>query len=60
MSFNSSIQQLASGTASFGASLLIGRNSAGELTQYGTVGVLAVGATLASIYLARRIRAASG
>jgi len=60
MSFNASIQQLASGTASFGASLLIGRNSAGELTHYGTVGILAVIATLASIYLARRIRAASG
>ena len=60
MSFNASIQQLASGTASFGASLLMGRNAAGELTHYGTVGILAVGATLASIYLARRIRAAAG
>ena len=60
MSFNSSIQQFASGTASFGASLLIGRNAAGELTHYGTVGILAVTATLASIYLARRIRAAAG
>jgi len=59
MSFNSSIQQLASGTASFGASLIIGRNAAGELTHYGTVGILAAGATLASIYLARRIRAAA-
>jgi len=60
MSFNSSIQQLASGTASFGASLLISRNAAGELTHYGTVGILAVAATLASIYLARRIRTAPG
>ena len=60
MSFNSSIQQLASGTASFGASLLIGRNAVGELTHYGAVGILAVAATLASIYLARRIRAAPG
>ena len=60
ISFNSSIQQLASGAASFGASLLIGRNAAGELTHYGTVGILAVIATLASIYLARRIRAAPG
>lgn len=57
MSFNSSIQQFASGTASFGASLVIGRNPAGELTHYGTVGIFAVMATLASIYLARRIRA---
>lgn len=60
MSFNSSVQQFASGAASFGASLIIGRNAAGELTHYGTVGILAVIATLASIYLARRIRAAAG
>jgi hypothetical protein len=60
MSFNAAIQQLASGAASFGASLLIGRNSAGELTHYGTVGVVAVIATLASIYLAHRISAAPG
>ena len=59
MSFNSSIQQFASGTASFGASLLIGSNAAGELTNYGTVGILAAAATLASIWLARRIRAAA-
>ena len=59
MSFNSSIQQFASGTASFGASLLIGSDAAGELTNYGTVGILAAVATLASIWLARRIRAAA-
>ena len=59
MSFNASIQQFASGTASFGASLLIGSNAAGELTNYGTVGILAAVATLASIWLARRIRAAA-
>ena len=59
MSFNAAIQQFASGTASFGASLLMGRNAAGELTHYGAVGILAVAATLASIYLARRIRAAA-
>jgi len=55
MSFNSSIQGFAAGAASFGASLLIGKDAAGELTHYGTVGILAVIATLASIYLARRI-----
>lgn len=60
MSFNASIQQLASGAASLGASLVIGRNAGGELTQFGAVGIFAVIATLASIYLARRIRAASG
>jgi predicted MFS family arabinose efflux permease len=60
MSFNSAVQQFASGSASFCASLLIGRNATGELTHYGTVGIVAVAATLASIYLARRIRAAAG
>ena len=59
MSFNSSFQQFASGSASFGASLLIGRNAEGELTNYGLVGILAVFATLASIHLARRIRPAA-
>jgi predicted MFS family arabinose efflux permease len=58
MSFNSSIQQLASGIASFGASLIIGRAADGELTNYGIVGLLAAAATVASIYLARRIRSA--
>jgi len=55
MSFNSSIQSFASGAASFGASLMIGRDAAGELTRYGSVGLLAVVATLVSIHLARRI-----
>lgn len=55
MSFNSSIQAFASGAASFGASLIIGRDAAGELTRYGSVGLLAVFATLVSIHLARRI-----
>ena len=55
MSFNSSVQGFASGVASFGASLLMGRDAAGELTHYGSVGILAVIATLASIWLARRI-----
>jgi predicted MFS family arabinose efflux permease len=55
MSFNSSMQGFAAGAASFGASLMIGRDAAGELTHYGTVGVLAATATLISIYLARRI-----
>jgi hypothetical protein len=56
--FNAPMQQLASGAASFGASRLMGRNAAGELTHYGTVGIFTVITTLASIYLARRIRAA--
>ncbi len=59
MSFNSSIQQLASGTASFGASLVIGMNAEGELTRFGIVGIVAAMTTLASIYLARRIHTAS-
>ncbi|MCX7893180.1 MAG: MFS transporter [Burkholderiales bacterium] len=58
MSLNAAFQQAASGSAAFLASLVIGRSGAGELTHYGTVGWIAVGATAATIVLARRVRAA--
>jgi len=40
MSFNSSIQQLAAGAASFVASLVVGRSAGGELTRYWMIGIL--------------------
>jgi predicted MFS family arabinose efflux permease len=58
MSFNASIQQLAAGTASFVASLVVGRSAEGELTHYWMVGILSAAGTLACIALARRVRAA--
>ncbi len=56
MSFNASIQQLASGVASLAAGLVIGRAPDGALTHYGTVGWLSVGCTLACLWLVRQIR----
>ena len=52
MSFNASVQQLASGVASLTAGLIIGRAADGTLTHYGIVGWLSVGCTLAR-HLAR-------
>ena len=56
MTFNASIQQLASGIASLIAGLIIGRAPDGTLTHYGVVGWLSVGCTLACLWLVRRIR----
>ena len=56
MSFNASIQQLASGVASLAAGLIIGRAPDGTLSNYGVVGWLSVGCTLACLGLVRRIR----
>ena len=58
MSLNSAFQQAASGTAAFIASLIVGRSPSGELTHYGTVGWIAVVATMATILLSRRVHAA--
>ncbi len=58
MSFNSSIQQLAAGLASFVASVIIGRSAEGALTNYWAVGIVSAAGTLACIALARRIRSA--
>ncbi|MCU0805612.1 MAG: MFS transporter [Burkholderiales bacterium] len=58
MSLNAAFQQAASGSAAFLASLIVGRSPAGELTHYGTVGWIAVAATIATIFLSRRVRAA--
>jgi len=60
MSFNASIQQLGSGLAALTAGFVIGRAPDGTLTRYGTVGWLAVAATLLAIWLAYRIRVVDG
>ena len=56
MSFNASIQQLASGLAALTAGVIIGRAPDGSLTHYGAVGWLAAGCTLLAIWLAYRVR----
>ena len=55
MSFNASIQQLASAIASLAAGLIIGRAPDGTLTQFGAIGWLSVLCTIASLWLVRRI-----
>jgi predicted MFS family arabinose efflux permease len=60
MSFNASIQQLASGAASLVAGLIIGRAADGTLTHYGIVGWLSVACTVACLWLVRRIRVVDG
>jgi DHA1 family inner membrane transport protein len=58
MSLNSSIQQGAAGAAAFTAGLLVGGGEGGPLTGYGRVGVLAVAASLLSLWLLRGLRSA--
>jgi len=56
MTFNASIQQLASGVASLAAGLVIGRTPDGALTHFGAVGWLSVVCTIICLWLVRRIR----
>jgi predicted MFS family arabinose efflux permease len=59
LSFNGAIQQLAAGAASAGAGLVMGRAADGSITRYWLVGLGAVTATLACMWLAGRVREAS-
>lgn len=58
MSLNSSIQQGAAGAASYVAGLMIGGGEGQPLTGYPRVGLLAIAATLATLYLVGRLRPA--
>jgi MFS family permease len=59
MSLNSSIQQGAAGAASFVAGLMIGGGEGRPLTGYSAVGLVAIGATLLTLVLVRRLRPAA-
>ncbi|MBC8043538.1 MAG: MFS transporter, partial [Rhizobacter sp.] len=59
MSVNSSLQQLASGVASYISGLIIGKSVSGALTNYDIVGFVAIGATFICIALSLRLRPAS-
>lgn len=59
LSFNSAIQQLATGLASLIAGIIIGENAAGELTNYNIVGYIAIGFSLLCIPIARRVKIVS-
>ncbi|MDZ4724962.1 MAG: MFS transporter [Leptospira sp.] len=60
MSINSSIQQIASGAASFISGLILTQESNGSLTNFEYVGMLAVFSLLFSVYLASKIKIADG
>lgn len=53
--FNSALQQVSTGLATLAAGAILGHEGA-RLTHYGTVGLLAVAATIAAIALAGRVR----
>jgi predicted MFS family arabinose efflux permease len=59
LSFNSAIQQIATGFASLIAGIIIGENAAGELTNYNVVGYIAIVFSLLCIPIARRIKIVS-
>jgi predicted MFS family arabinose efflux permease len=60
MSLNSSIHQLAAGMASVIAGALMTNAADGRLENFGHVGIMAVSCTLASLWLAGRIRERDG
>jgi predicted MFS family arabinose efflux permease len=60
MSLNSSIQQGAAGAAAFVAGTLVGGGNGRPLTGYSVVGLVAIGSTLVTLLLVRRLRAAPG
>ena len=56
MSVNSSVQHVASGLGTTLAGMIVDGGAGEPLRHYGTVGVLAAGATVASLWLAARVR----
>jgi predicted MFS family arabinose efflux permease len=56
MSVNFSIQQVSAGLASFGAGLILGKSSTGELTHFGIVGAIALATSIVCVVLSKRIR----
>lgn len=58
LAFNSALQQLSAGLASFCAGLVLGHSSTGQITRYWLVGVVAVAATLAGIAIVGRLQTA--
>ncbi|GEO02709.1 MFS transporter [Adhaeribacter aerolatus] len=59
MSFNSSIQQLASGASAFLSGLIIQKTTAGPLLHFNTIGIIASVATLLCIFIIRQLKVVS-
>ena len=60
LSMNGAVQQLASGGASYIGGALIAADASGRIVGYGTVGYLAIGATLAAMAFVGQIHMHSG
>ncbi len=58
MSVNSAVQHVASGLGAMVGGLIVTGNAGEPLRNFGTVGILAAGVTIASLWLAGRIRPA--
>jgi predicted MFS family arabinose efflux permease len=56
MSINSSVQQLSSGMASLIASSIVKKGPTGALMNYSYVGYIAIAATVAAMFIARKLR----
>jgi len=59
LSFNSAVQQLASGFAALLAGMIIGETEVGQLTNFNIVGYLAIFFSILCIPLARRVKVVS-
>lgn len=59
MSFNSCVQQLSAGLASFIAGIIISSSPTGQLQHFDYVGYLAIGTSILCLWLVRRIRTVS-
>jgi predicted MFS family arabinose efflux permease len=58
MSVNSAVQHVASGLGAMVGGLIVTGGAGEPLRNFGTVGILAAGVTIASLWLAGRIRPA--
>lgn len=56
MSINVAVQQLSSGLAAYVAGQIISKDISGQLLHYNRVGYLAIGFSVAGLYIARKIR----
>ena len=59
LSANSSVQHIAGGVGAFLGGLIVQEAADGKIEHFGTVGVIAAASTLASLWLAGRIRIAT-
>jgi predicted MFS family arabinose efflux permease len=59
MSFNSSVQQLSSGSAAFLSGLIIQKSAAGPLLHFNIIGIIASVATLLCIFIIRQLKVVS-